>query len=78
MRTLGEIMNNQLTLRNPCKGDIMTKAPNETEAQYTRKNELFAIQKTRELTSQELYELRDLTRNAISHLTFTTCTIKKS
>lgn len=55
----------------------MSKAPNETQAEYDRKNELFKIREQRELTTQELYELRDLTRNAISHLTFATHTKKK-
>jgi len=50
----------------------MSQAPNETEEQYARKNELFRLKETRELTMQELYELRDLTRNATSHLVFAT------
>jgi hypothetical protein len=50
----------------------MARAPNETEEQYARKNELFRLKETRALSMQELYELRDLTRNATSHLVFAT------
>jgi hypothetical protein len=46
----------------------MTIAPNETQEQYDRKNELFKIREQRELTMLELYELRDLTRIATEHL----------
>lgn len=46
----------------------MTMAPNKSEEQYKRKNELFKLQGERKLTVQELYELRDLTRAASSHL----------
>jgi hypothetical protein len=48
----------------------MTMAPNETLEGYTRKNELFKIRETRELTTPELLELRELTRLAASHLVF--------
>lgn len=43
----------------------MTIAPNETIEQYNRKLEL---QKRENLTMPELLELRELTRNASSHL----------
>ncbi len=49
----------------------MSKAPNQTEAEYARQVELQNLRDTRELTAQELYELRDLTRIGISHLQFT-------
>lgn len=48
----------------------MSKAPNETDAEFQRKNELMKLRESRELTMPELYELRDLTRNAISHMVF--------
>lgn len=54
----------------------MSKAPNETENGYKRKNELMALRDTRELTMPELYELRDLTRVAISHMNLTAVSIK--
>jgi hypothetical protein len=50
----------------------MSQAPNESKEQYERKNELFKIRDSRELTIYELYELQNLTRNAISHLQFST------
>jgi len=46
-------------------------APNETLEQEARKNELFAIRETRQLTLEELNELRELTAIACSHLVFT-------
>ena len=46
-------------------------APNETLEQEARKNELFALQRQRDLTPAELEELRALTAVACSHLTFT-------
>lgn len=48
----------------------MSLAPNETIEQAKRKNELLKIKESRELTLPELYELRDLTRIATSHLNF--------
>lgn len=50
----------------------MTLAPNETPEGNARKRELQRIQSERELTLAELYELRDLTRIATSHLVFAT------
>ena len=49
---------------------MTTLAPNETPQGNARKNELFAIRDTRPLTLEELQELRELTRAAISHLKF--------
>lgn len=54
----------------------MSRSPNETEQDYKRKIELQKLRETRQLTMPELYELRDLTRNAISHLTFTKVEVK--
>ena len=54
----------------------MSIAPNETQESYTRKNELMKLRNTRELTMPELYELRDLTRLAASHLVFAVSTKK--
>lgn len=48
----------------------MSIAPNETPEGHSRKNELLALRNTRELTMDELYELRELTRIAASHLVF--------
>lgn len=46
----------------------MSLAPNETIEGYTRKNILLKAQDTRELTTEELLELRELTKIAVSHL----------
>lgn len=48
----------------------MTQAPNESTEQMARKNELFAIRDKRQLTIEELLELRELTRIASSHLVY--------
>ena len=56
----------------------MTLAPHETQEGYARKNELMAIRDTRTLSMPELYELRDLTKAAISHLVFATHSKKES
>ncbi len=48
----------------------MSIAPNETPEGYARKNELFRIKEQRELTLDELMELRELTRIAASHLVY--------
>lgn len=62
-------MNAQCALSKE-KANNMTIAPNETPTQYARKNELFSLQKSRELSMDELLELRELTRVASSHLVF--------
>lgn len=48
----------------------MSIAPNETNEGYQRKNELLKLRDDRELTTDELLELRELTRVAASHLVF--------
>lgn len=48
----------------------MSKAPNETDESYKRKNELFALRDQRQLTMDELLELRNLTHIAISHMSY--------
>lgn len=50
----------------------MSKAPNQTDDQYRRQQELYAIQKERGLSLPELYELRELCKGAISHLRIVT------
>lgn len=55
---------------------MVDSAPNETLQQYTRKIELQRRQETQQLTMAELYELRDLCANAVSHLTFNKVSIK--
>ena len=50
----------------------MTQAPNETLEQYNRKNELFKLRDARQLTLNELIELRELAANSMSHLTIST------
>lgn len=46
----------------------MSQAPNESLADYKRKQELLKLREQRSLTMTELYELRDLTRSAVAHL----------
>jgi hypothetical protein len=50
----------------------MTLAPNETPESYAHKIELQRLVDTRPLCPEELYELRDLTRLAASHLVYAT------
>jgi hypothetical protein len=52
------------------KGNKMTLAPNETVEQYKRKIELRGKMDDNTINNEETQELLILSRNAVSHLSF--------
>lgn len=55
----------------------MTLAPFETNTEYQRKVFLLGKLDDNTITKKELIELQDLTRNAVSHLTYNKVTSAK-
>ena len=48
----------------------MSRAPNQTQEQYERQQELFRLKEQRELMDDEFKELRELSQITVSHLCY--------